>query len=115
MGDLLLFAPEKSPVVDYYYRVEFLNSLMRNPPSVIVLTNEWFYRLPTFAKLNEWPQSARYLEENYKLVISREFDAENHHGYRIYVRGGMSFPALEGRKQDLTPLTLIPHSVIPHS
>lgn len=113
MGDLLLFAPDKSPVVDYY-RLEFLNSLMKNPPSVIVLTNEWFNRLPTFDKLNQWPQFAEYLAENYKLVVSREFDAEAHHAYRIYVRDGMSFPALD-QPQQLTPLTFIPHSVIPHS
>jgi hypothetical protein len=113
MGDLLLFAPEKSPVVDYY-RVEFWNSLMKNPPSVIVLSNEWFNRLPTFDKLNQWPQFARYLAENYKLVISRQFDEEWHHAYRIYVRDGVSFPAL-GQPQQLTPLPLIPHSVIPHS
>ena len=113
MGDLLLFAPEKSPVVDYY-RVEFWNSLMKNPPSVIVLSNEWFNRLPTFDKLNQWPQLAAYLAENYKLVISRQFDEEWHHAYRIYVRDGISFPALD-QPQQLTPITRIPHSVIPHS
>jgi hypothetical protein len=113
MGDLLLFAPDKSPVVDYY-RAEFFNSLMKNPPSVIVLSNEWFNRLPTFDKLNQWPQFAEYLAENYKLVISREFDAEAHHAYRIYARDDMSFPALDQQRQ-LTPLTFIPHSIIPHS
>ncbi|MDQ1452275.1 MAG: hypothetical protein QOK38_2141, partial [Acidobacteriaceae bacterium] len=115
IGDLLFFAPDKSPVVDHY-RVDFLNSLIKNPPSVIVLTNEWFNRLPTFDKLNQWPQFAAYLAENYKLVISRQFDEESHHAYRIYVRDGMSFPALDQSQQEhLTPLTLIPHSVIPHS
>jgi hypothetical protein len=94
MGDLLLFAPDKSPVVDFY-RGEFWNSVIKNPPSVFVLSNEWFNQVPTFAKLNEWPEFARYLGENYRLVISREFDAEQHHGYRIYVRDGVSFPALE--------------------
>jgi hypothetical protein len=115
MGDLLLFAPGKSPVVDFY-RDRFWDSIMKNPPAVFVLSNEWFNQVPTFDKLNEWPQFAKYLEENYKLVISREFDAEYHHGYRIYVRDGMSFPALENsRREQLTPLTFVPHSVIPHS
>jgi hypothetical protein len=94
MGDLLLFAPDKGPVVDYY-RDEFWNSLMKNPPSVIVLSNEWFNRVPTFAKVNEWPQFSGYLAKNYKLVISREFDQEAHHAYRIYVRLGMSFPTAD--------------------
>jgi hypothetical protein len=94
MGDLLLFAPDKGPVVDYYRR-EFWNSLVKNPPSVIVLSNEWFNREPTFDKLNEWPQFSGYLAGNYKLVISRQFDEEAHHAYRIYVRHGMSFPALD--------------------
>ena len=94
MGDLLLFAPDKSPVVDFY-RDQFWNNVIRNPPTVFILTNEWFNQAPTFTKLNEWPQFANYLEKNYKLVISREFDAEYQHGYRIYVRNGVSFPALE--------------------
>jgi hypothetical protein len=51
--------------------------------------------MPTFAKLNEWPEFARYLSENYRLAISREFDAEKQHAYRIYERNGTSFPALE--------------------
>jgi hypothetical protein len=94
MGDLLLFSARKSPVVDFY-RDAFWDSVTKNPPAVFVLSNEWFNQVPTFAKLNEWPQFARYLEENYKVVIAREFDAEMHHGYRIYVRDGMSFPALD--------------------
>ena len=90
----MLFAPDESPVVDFY-RNEFWNSIIKNPPAVFVLSNEWFNEVPTFAKLNTWPQFARYLENNYKLVISREFDAEKQHAYRIYMRDGMSFPAQE--------------------
>jgi hypothetical protein len=95
MGDLLLFSSAKGPVVDYY-RAEFWNDLMKNPPSVIVLSNEWFNRTPTFAKLNAWPEFSGYLAENYKLVISRQFDEEAHHAYRIYVRHGISLPADQG-------------------
>jgi hypothetical protein len=94
IGDLLLFAPDKNPVVEFY-RDAFWNSIVKNPPSVFVLSNEWFNREPTFAKLNEWPQFARYLAENYRLIISREFDEESQHAYRIYVRDGISFPAPE--------------------
>jgi hypothetical protein len=95
---LLLFSPDKSPVVKFYRNV-FWNSVINNPPTVFVLSNEWFNQVPTFAKLNEWPQFAKYIEENYKLAVSREFDAENHHGYRIYVRDGISSPALEKDQQ----------------
>jgi hypothetical protein len=94
MGDLLLFAPDKSSIVDFY-RDQFWNSVTRNPPTIFILSNEWFNQVPTFTKLNEWPQFAKYIQDNYKLVISREFDTEYHHGYRIYVRDGASFPALE--------------------
>jgi hypothetical protein len=94
MGDLLLFAPASSPVVDFY-RDQFWNSVTGNPPAVFILSNEWFNQVPTFTKLNEWPQFAKYIQDNYKLVISREFDTEYHHGYRIYVRDGAAFPALQ--------------------
>jgi hypothetical protein len=94
MGDLLLFSPEKGPVVDYY-RDKFWTSLINNPPTVIVLSNEWFNRTPTFAKLNAWPQLSQYLAGHYNLVISRQFDEEAHHAYRIYVRHGMSLPATD--------------------
>lgn len=94
MGDLVLFSPEKGPVVDYY-RNEFWTSLMTNPPTVIVLSNEWFNRTPTFAKLNAWPQFSEYLTGAYKLIISREFDEEAHHAYRIYVRRGVSLVATD--------------------
>ena len=94
MGDLLLFAPGKSPVVDFY-RDMFWNSVIKNPPTVFILSNESFNQIATFDKLKTWPQFAKYLEENYKLVISREFEAEQQHGYRIYVRDGIPFPALD--------------------
>jgi hypothetical protein len=93
MGDLLLFAPDKSPVADLY-RDKFWNSVVSNPPDIYILSNEWFNQVPTFAKLNQWPKFARYLDENYRIVISREFDAELQHGYRIYVRKGVPVPAL---------------------
>ena len=99
-GDGLLFATEKSPVVDYY-RDEYWKELTSNPPALIVLTNEWFSHPPSFNKINQWPIFAKYLEDNYRLAIARNFDqgandahrvqAENH-AYRIYVRNGISLP-----------------------
>lgn len=91
MGDLLLFAVNTSPVVDHY-RDAYWNELASNPPSVIVVSNEWFGHLPSFDKLHQWPRFASYLQDNYQLVISKNFDTEAHHAYRIYVRKGVPLP-----------------------
>ncbi len=93
MGDLLLFAPENSQEVDSY-RERFWKMVQANPPTVFVLSNEWFNRPPTFAKLDEWPMFERYLAENYRVVVTRQFPAEQKHGYRIYVRNGAALPSL---------------------
>ena len=58
LGDLLYFSPDPSPVVEYY-RNQFLDQLNKNPPSVIVLSNEWFNRPSTFDKVKEWSSSPR--------------------------------------------------------
>jgi hypothetical protein len=113
VGDLLLFAPDHTPVVNFY-RNAFWKQVVNNPPSVFVLSDEYFNHDASFAKLKEWPQFDTYLAENYQIVVSRRFPEEGHYAYRIYVRDGMSFPALD-QPQHLTPLTFIPHSVIPHS
>lgn len=91
IGDLILFAPEKSPVVDQS-RDKFWNDMESNPPSVIVLSNEWFNRPATFDKINMWPRFADYLGVNYHLVIARTFSREGNEAYRIYVRNGVSLP-----------------------
>lgn len=93
MGDLILFAPRPSPVVSSY-RDQFWNQVEKNPPAVFVLSNENFNQAPTFAKLDAWPEFARYLQEHYRVVASREFPNEKDHGYRIYVREGTSLPQL---------------------
>ena len=100
IGDGLLFATEKSPVVDYY-RNEYWKAVTSNPPAVIVLTNEWFSHPPSFHKINQWPIFSKYLEDHYRLAIARNFEqgandahrvqAEDH-AYRIYVRNGVSLP-----------------------
>jgi hypothetical protein len=91
MGDLLLFSPTESPVVDHY-RDEYWSQLTTKPPAVIVLTNEWFGHLPSFDKLGAWPSFASYLEGNYHVAISRDFHEEADHAYRIYVRNGLVLP-----------------------
>ena len=94
MGDLLFFSPEPSPVVDYY-RDKFQQQLNANPPSVIVLSKEWFnHDEGSFDKVNQWPQFSAYLTENYNLIATRDFPMEQQRAYRIYVRKGMAFPQL---------------------
>jgi len=91
-GDLLLFAPVQTTVTQYY-RNQFWGDLSRNPPSVIVMSNEWWITgADSFAKINAWPQFAEYLEGNYSLAVSREFDGENQEAYRIYIRKGIVLP-----------------------
>ena len=98
IGDALLFATEKSPVVDYY-RNQYWNELTSNPPAVIVLTNEWFSHNSSFDKINQWPSFSSYLHDNYRLVIARNFDQQPgqlyrtqqaDRAYRIYLRKGVS-------------------------
>jgi hypothetical protein len=100
MGDVLLFATEKSPVVDYY-RGQYWKELTSNPPAVIVLTNEWFGHPSSFDKINQWPSFAGYLRDNYQLVVARNFDEQpgrlnrtqsTDRAYRIYLRKGVSLP-----------------------
>jgi hypothetical protein len=100
MGDVLLFASEKSPVVDYY-RDQYWKQLTSNPPAVIVLTNEWFGHRSSFDKINQWTSFAGYLRDNYQLVIARNFSEQpgrlyrtqsTDHAYRIYLRRGVALP-----------------------
>ena len=100
VGDTLLFASEKSPVVDYY-RDRYWKELSSNPPSVIVLTNEWFGHKSSFDKINQWPRFSSYLQDHYQLVTERKLKPkpghvyrvlELDHAYRIYLRKGVSFP-----------------------
>jgi hypothetical protein len=111
VGDTLLFATEKSPVVDYY-RNWYWDELTRNPPAVIVLTNEWFSHKSTFDKVNQWPKFSSYLQDHYQLVVERNLSPEAalvnrtqeaDHAYRIYLRKGVSFP-LPQKKDDGTPV-----------
>jgi hypothetical protein len=89
VGDLLLFTPHKSPVIDQY-RAEFLRNLASDPPAVIVLSNMRFYRTSSFSKLDEWPRFAEFLASHYRLTITRQFPDQLSSAYRIYVRNGAS-------------------------
>jgi hypothetical protein len=91
MGDILLFAPQKSPMIDHY-RDLFWDAMVANPPEVIVLSKEWFDRYPTFSKIQMWPKFANYLQENYRIAVARSFDSKGYVAYRIYLRNDVSLP-----------------------
>ena len=93
-GDLLLFSPVPSRAVDYY-RTRFFDLTRKDPPDVLVLSNEWFPQNPSFAKLQTWPEFANYMQANYDLLLARRFpepgsDATSSNedqapAYKIYV------------------------------
>ncbi len=87
MGDLILFSPGTSPVIDEF-RERLRNTMSKNPPLVIVLSNETFYGPRTINKINVWPWFAAYLKDNYHPVVDRTFPRQGEMTYRIYVRNG---------------------------
>jgi Dolichyl-phosphate-mannose-protein mannosyltransferase len=87
MGDLILFGPGRSPVIDVF-REKFRNAMSKNPPSVIVLSNETFYGPRTINKIDMWPWFADYLKDNYHPIVDRTFPRQGEMTYRIYVRDG---------------------------
>jgi 4-amino-4-deoxy-L-arabinose transferase-like glycosyltransferase len=89
-GDTLLFAPTRDFAVDYY-RHWFLDRDREHPANVVVLVNEWYQdnEVPSFDKLNAWPQYATYLRDNYEPVIERKFGPDTSSpAYRLYLRKG---------------------------
>ena len=94
MGDLLYFSRTDGPIVASY-RERYREELKRNPPAVIVLSNEWFDEPPSFDKLAVWPEFAAYLESDYRLVVERSFPDEFSAAYRIYERKDMTAPRLD--------------------
>lgn len=66
-GDSLFFAPDDTAVVPYYRKI-FWDDIHRDPPKVIVLSDEWYTESSyTFDKLNAWPEFRDYLNSAYRL------------------------------------------------
>ena len=87
-GDLQFFGPDDGDVVPYYRGI-FWNDLRRNPPEVIILSNEWYQESRySFDKLNSWPEFRDYLNSDYRIDATRGvfmlygYPME----YRVYVR-----------------------------
>ncbi len=112
-GDLLLFVEQPNAATTYYRRMfEDLNA--KDPASVYVITNNWFGHPSSFDRLNNWPQFASYLRNNFVLVRTREFPLEDRNApstdgkeepytYRIYVRKGSPVLARAAEVCDADP------------
>ncbi len=106
-GDLLLFSPTDSPLVRFY-RDLFWQRAARDPATVLVVSNEWFFGTASFNKLNTFPGFTPYLQANYTEVLARQFPLEDRRApsnspedppraYRIYLRNGS--PMLQSAHQ----------------
>lgn len=86
IGDVGLFGPNDGKVVPYYRQI-FWDDMHRNPPQVIVVSNQWFGEPYSFDKLNAWPQFRDYLNSAYTVEVSRTIGAFYGYplSYRIYV------------------------------
>jgi hypothetical protein len=87
-GDLQFFGPDDGNVVPYYRKI-FWDDIHRDPPEVIILSNEWYQSSTySFDKLNTWPEFRDYLNSAYRLDATQGvfmfygYPME----YRVYVR-----------------------------
>jgi hypothetical protein len=91
--DCYFFAPGPSPVKEEQ-RYRFLLQIRRQPPKIFVITDQWCLNLHGgYAKLQEWPEFADFLDANYALTEERSPGPWDHRrlatwpfGYRLYVR-----------------------------
>ena len=99
-GDMLYFQPSALPLTQHY-RQMFAGELERRPPpDVFVVSNGWFDHPNSFGKVNEWPEFAATLRNDYVMVRGRSFHGHGvpPHGpaegtptdpaYEIFVRRG---------------------------
>lgn len=69
--DCYLFAPQRGPV-EIAYRRAFWNALQKNPPEILVVTNQLCMDAPnSYDRLHWWPQLDDYLNANYTVVAKR--------------------------------------------
>ena len=110
-GDLLLFTDGNSAAAKFY-RGKFWSLAQQDPADVLVISNEWFQRSNSYAKLDTWPEFKDYLQQNYTQVVERHFamrlggplpaidrDTSEHDSYRIYVRNGSPLQAKAAEMQ----------------
>ena len=70
-GDTGFFGPDDGKAVPYYRKI-FWDDIHRDPPLVILLSNEWYQNSAySFDKLNTWPEFRDYLNSAYRLEATR--------------------------------------------
>jgi hypothetical protein len=70
-GDTGFFGPDDGKAVPYYRKI-FWDDIHRDPPLVILLSNEWYQNSTySFDKLNTWPEFRDYLNSAYRLEETR--------------------------------------------
>ena len=114
-GDLLLFQPVDSPIVEAA-REAFANTIRSNPPAVFVLGNWQFGAHRTFHKIEAWPAFASFLKGQYIEVNERQFrepnapasqggPGSNDAAYRIYIqRGSPLVDAIPAMRRATSPV-----------
>ncbi len=88
IGDYMFFPPRGSHISPYD-RDMFWGDINRNPPKVLIVTNEWLGEKSSFEKLDQWPQLRDYINIHYRLDVERNFGPQEWDlGYRIYLLNG---------------------------
>ena len=104
VGDFLLFQPQ-GRASSTYYQDRFWSNVHATLPTVIVLTNAWFVEKPSFDKLAQWPEFAKFLDSQYVLAVSRDFheptEVAGPVAYRIYVLKGSKALTAVGQGEHL--------------
>jgi hypothetical protein len=100
-GDMLFFSKHDSSVVEHYRDIYWEHE-SEDPPTVLVIGNEYFGEPDGFGKVDAYPRFSRFLKENFTQVIARSFPMEGEvdrkraasgdvaAAYRIYVRNSVS-------------------------
>ncbi len=79
-GDLLFFSPQPN-FATTYYRNRFWDAMARNPPALLVVSNEDLMASNSFTRLQRWPQLDAWLRANYVEVVRRSFP---HQKFGVY-------------------------------
>ncbi len=91
MGDYMFFPPEGGPPFPFYGEM-FLSQIHRDPPKILIITTEMLTgggRNGKFDNIRQWPDLETFIDQNYRIEITRRFGANDYlTAYRIYVLNG---------------------------
>ena len=102
VGDVAFFPERMHPAAEQG-RHGFLESLKSHPPAVFVISDGIFAEpnTPDYQKIQRWPELAAWLQQDYTMIVQRDFRHErygyvrdeefpptDYDSYRIYVHDG---------------------------